>query len=168
MPRAAASRMVKSTSSSQRSDSQGTCAKPSVSQRSGKAMELISTPPKPARCIESSSRTISLFADARTVPPPAGEELRRAVGRAEFLVEFVCGNLFQEGVARQVAPFGAAAASGAERDSAVAIPKVRSSFSIIVFLFGYNLQGKDRNKLFRQQGAGYGKDYSFWYFCYRF
>ena len=31
MPRAAASRMVKSTSSSQRSDSQGTCAKPSVS-----------------------------------------------------------------------------------------------------------------------------------------
>lgn len=97
-------------------------------------MELISTPPKPGALHRVELAHDLLFADARTVPPPAGEELRRAVGRAEFLVEFVCGNLFQEGVARQVRPpFGAAAASGAERDSAVAIPKVRSSFSIIVF-----------------------------------
>lgn len=96
-------------------------------------MELISTPPKPGALHRVELAHDLLFADARTVPPPAGEELRRAVGRAEFLVEFVCGNLFQEGVAVRSPPFGAAAASGAERDSAVAIPKVRSSFSIIVF-----------------------------------
>lgn len=68
-------------------------------------MELISTPPKPARCIESSSRTISFSQTRVPFHHQRAKSFDEPVGRAEFLVEFACGNLFQEGVARQVAPF---------------------------------------------------------------